>query len=61
MLLSYHIPRYEPNYGYGMGAKYAIGYHALPRYQVFLKKTYGVDASEWRLLWRGEEGREPAG
>ena len=26
-----------------------------------IKKTYGVDAPEWRLLWRGEEGREPAG
>jgi len=61
MLLSYHIPRYEPNCGYGMGAKYAIGYRALPRYRVFLQKTYGVDTPEWRLLWRGEEGQGAGG
>jgi hypothetical protein len=35
--------KYGPGFGYGMGAKYSIGYRALPRYRAFLKKKYGID------------------
>jgi len=32
-----------PGFGYGMGAKYSVGYRALPRYRAFLKDLYGID------------------
>jgi hypothetical protein len=35
--------KYGPDFGYGMGAKYSIGYRALPRYRAFLTKKHGID------------------